>query len=67
MRLISDIKIHFFSEQTNGNLYNTCILPVVGKIKDVKRIPIQATFLSALLMLFYLFVAGVVTGNNLIV
>ncbi len=55
----------FFPERSNGNPYETGILPVVGKIKDVKRIPIQATLLSALFMIFYFFVAGIVTGEIL--
>ena len=53
------------SEISNENPYETEILPVVGKINDVQRIPIQATLLSALLMMFYFFVAGIVTGKHL--
>ncbi len=50
---------------TDDNLYDTNILPIVGKIIDVKRIPIQATVLSALLIMVFFPVAGVVLGNHL--
>jgi hypothetical protein len=36
---------------------------VIGKVKDVKRIPIQATFLSALITIFFLFISGMLAGK----